>query len=125
MTEMEEYAEELLDVFIEEFEELLDLYLECLKILRNVHGDHEAAVKDLFRIYHTLKGDSGFFPRFHHFTDFVSFYCEILRPQDTVVVTDKKFIAIMSMNYSRLSSVLLSIKKGQSLTAFRFDRIAD
>ncbi len=49
---------ELIDMFITEARELLDKALELLEKLRNTPEDSET-VNELFRIFHTLKGNAG------------------------------------------------------------------
>lgn len=116
------FRAEMMQTFIEEFEELMLLYKSSLQQLSSPHADRKTAFADLFRIYHTLKGDAGFFPEFRRFANFASYYCEILRPYEHTEFTDTELINNLKLNLSRLSSVLLAIKKGRSLEAFQFDR---
>jgi len=115
-----DFLSELIDTFLLEFEELMDLYRKSLSEIRKPHGDHDQAYEDLFRIYHTLKGDAGYFPEFEDFTKFASHYCELLRPRDSSVKENDQLLRELSLNYSRLSTALAALKKGKSLQTFRF-----
>jgi len=121
----DEFFAELVETFILEFEELMGLYASALKTLRKRGGLNDAkkqAYADLFRIYHTLKGDSGYFPDFANFTSFATAYCERLRPLDDSVYTDDQLREEIRLNYSRLSSVLMALQKGRSLKSFSFNQ---
>ena len=112
--------EELLQVFYLEFEQLMDSYKEALKELRKIGGDRKKSFYEIFRVYHTLKGDSGYFPAFEEFTKFTKVVCEKVRDLPESRFHDEILIRNLRLNYSRLSSVLLAMNKGHNLRAFRF-----
>ena len=117
----EEFKKELLDTFVLEFGELLDIYRNSLSEIRRFKGNKLAAYKEIFRVYHTLKGDAGFFGgEFEEFTKFASFHCELVRNADEDTVKDMKLRQLLSVNYSRLSSAYNTLNNGGSLKAFRF-----
>ncbi len=112
--------EELLQVFYTEFEQLMDAYKEALKNLRKIRGDRKKAFYEIFRVYHTLKGDSAYFPAFEEFTKFTSIVCERVRDLPETSFHDEVLIKSLRLNYSRLSGVFLAFNKGHNLRAFRF-----
>ncbi len=121
MSEDMEFQKELMQVFITEFGDLLSLYKSALSKLRRKNGDKDQAIKDIFRVFHTLKGDSGYFDEFANFTSFTSNFCETLRGQDSSILNNEKIKKTISINYSRLSSVYNAIVNGGKLNAFQFN----
>lgn len=110
----------LLDVFILEFEELMDIFKKSLKEIRKLNGDKKQAYQDIFRVFHTLKGDSGYFTEFGEFTKFATERCESLRYIDDETVNSGIMLNQLRIDYSRLSSALAALNKGNSMRAFRF-----
>ena len=120
VVEDEESRKEFLAVFIQEFEELMEIYNNGLKELCRINGDRAKAFQDLFRVYHTLKGDSAYFPNFSEFTKFCFSTCEDLRnlPEDRF--HDEELLTKLRINFTRLSSALSAVNRGQSMHTFRF-----
>ena len=117
----EDLKTELLDTFILEFGELLEIYMKALSDIRKFRGDKLSAYNNIFRVYHTLKGDAGFFGKeFEEFTKFASYHCELVRNADEETVKDMKLRQVLSVNYARLSSVFNTLSNGGSMKAFRF-----
>ena len=112
--------EELLQIFYLEFEQLMDSYKEALKELRKINGDRKKSFYEIFRVFHTLKGDSAYFPPFEEFTKFTTIICEQVRDLPESRFHDELLIKNLRLNYARLSSVLLAMNNGQNLRAFRF-----
>ena len=115
-----EFEKELMATFILELGELLAIYRNSLGEIRSVIGDKPKAYKELFRVYHTLKGDAGYFEEFAEFTKFTSYYCEILRNADENVWNNPKILQTMSTNYSLISTAYHALSKGRNLQAMRF-----
>lgn len=112
--------DELIQTFILEFEELMDIYKNSLRKLRSLRDDKLEALQEIFRVYHTLKGDAGYFPDFAEFVKFSSNFCERLRNPNLSMLEDAQLMREVSLNYSRLSSAFSLIKNGNSLRALRF-----
>jgi hypothetical protein len=115
-----EFEKELMATFVLELSELLAIYRNSLGEIRSIVGDKPQAYKELFRVYHTLKGDAGYFEEFAEFTKFATYHCEILRHADQKVWDDPKILQIMSTNYSLISTVYHTLSKGRNLQALKF-----
>ena len=116
----EEFLAELIDTFILEFEELMDIYREALKNLRNIQDDKLHALNEIFRVFHTLKGDAAYFNEFQEFAAFASDFCDRLRDPKLEMLKDTLLMRDIRLNYSRLSSAFSALNRGSSLRAFRF-----
>lgn len=120
--------EELLNTFLLEFEEIMTVYRNALIELRKINGDKLFAFKEIFRVYHTLKGDSAYFEEFNEFTNYADQMCELVRPYSRlddikeveINIEETQLIKILSLNYSRLSSAYFALMRGKSLRALRF-----
>lgn len=115
-----EFEKELMATFILELSELLAIYRHSLGEIRSVMGDKALAYKELFRVYHTIKGDAGYFEEFTEFTKFASYHCETLRYADEKIWNDPKILQTMSINYSLISTAYHTLSKGRTLQALRF-----
>lgn len=116
----EEFKAELIETFILEFEELMDIYREALKNLRNIQDDKLHALNEIFRVFHTLKGDAAYFDEFREFAAFASNFCERLRDPSLKMLSDTLLMRDIRLNYSRLSSAFSALNRGSTLRAFRF-----
>ncbi|MCY3410267.1 MAG: Hpt domain-containing protein [Candidatus Heimdallarchaeota archaeon] len=116
----EDFKNQLLDTFLIEFEELMDIYKGGIMKLRSLRGDKLQALQDIFRVYHTLKGDAAYFEEFAEFVKFSSTFCERLRNPSLELLKDIDLMSDISLNYSRLSSAFMALNNGKSLQAFRF-----
>ncbi|MHA2503579.1 MAG: Hpt domain-containing protein [Candidatus Kariarchaeaceae archaeon] len=114
----DDFYEELIETFILEFEELIEIYSHALK---TINSDRQQAIKDLFRVYHTLKGDASFFEQYARFAEFASHYCELLRPQDDSVLNNDQLIHQIRLNLTPLTAAVRAMKMGKSLESFHFD----
>ena len=119
------FEKELMETFILELSELLAIYRNSLGEIRSIVGDNAMAYKELFRVYHTLKGDAGYFEEFAEFTKFASFHCETLRYADEKIWNDPKILQTMSINYSLISTAYHTLSKGRNLQNLRFKIKAD
>ncbi|MHA2089261.1 MAG: Hpt domain-containing protein [Candidatus Kariarchaeaceae archaeon] len=119
-SEDEAFKEEMMRVFMHEFEELMTIFEHALKELRRPSGDIKHAYKEIFRVFHTLKGDSGFFEGYEGFTQYASELCEVYRDLPNDQLSNPKLLQIARINFSRLSSTINALNKGKSLKAFRF-----
>ncbi len=115
-----ELQNELIQTFILEFDELMDIYKDALKKMRSLRSNKVDALQDIFRVYHTLKGDAAYFDEFHEFVKFSSAFCDRLRNPNEEMLKDQILMRQISLNYSRLSSAFSALKKGNSLRALRF-----
>ncbi len=115
-----EFEKELMATFILELSELLTIYRNSLGEIRSVMGDKSKAYKELFRVYHTLKGDAGYFEEFAEFTKFASYHCETLRHADEKIWNNPKILQTMSINYSLISTAYHALSNGRNLQALRF-----
>lgn len=116
----EEMRKELIDTFILEFEELMELYKKALIELRRLRSDKVQALEDIFRVYHTLKGDAAYFDEFNEFVEFAKVFTERLRHPNQSMLEDEKLINEIRLNYSRLSGAFNALNTGKSLRSFRF-----
>jgi len=115
-----EFEAEMLDVFLEEFEDLMVLLQGGMKELQKLKPDREQAYKDIFRVFHTLKGDAGFFAEFAPFTKWAAGLCEIVRDITEDQYDDPEIYNQMRLAYARLSSAFGALNRGKSLRTFRF-----
>ncbi|MHA2251403.1 MAG: Hpt domain-containing protein [Candidatus Kariarchaeaceae archaeon] len=116
----EELQKELMNVFMIEFEELMENYEKALKELRKINGDRKNAYFEIFRVFHTLKGDSAYFEEFASFAKYASNLCEQFRNLPENMLEDPNLLTTARINYSRLSSAFYALNKGKSLRGFRF-----
>jgi chemotaxis protein histidine kinase CheA len=112
---------ELFHVFFTEYKYLLDIYEKALANIRDVDGDSKQGFKNIFRVYHTLIGDSAYFSEFHDFTRYISESCEIVREVPEIQYNNPNLINTLHLNYSRLSSILFASENigDPSLAHFR------
>ena len=99
---------ELIYVFFTEYKHLLDVYKLALDEIMQIGGKKQKAFKDIFRVYHTFKGDSAYFPEFSKFTKFTSDACDYFRDISERDYQDQTFITKLNLDYSKMSSILFA-----------------
>ncbi len=99
---------ELIYVFFTEYKHLLDVYKLGLNEIMQIRGNKQKAFKDIFRVYHTLKGDSAYFPEFGKFTKFIAEACNDVRDISEDHYFDQSLITKLNLEYSKLSSIFFA-----------------
>lgn len=82
--------QEILDVFMEEFSDMVNI----LDTEVNKYPSKNVGVNEIFRVFHTLKGNSATieYMRLHKLTNF---YCEYFRPKQKLTsLTENEFKAL-------------------------------
>ncbi len=116
----ENLKNELLEVFMLEFGELMVTYQDALKEIHNPKGENKHAYSEIFRVFHTLKGDSSYFGEFDNFVKYSSAQCDNYRNIPEEKMLDPELYNIAKLNYYRLSTPFNTLNRGQSLKIFRF-----
>ncbi|MDH5403446.1 MAG: hypothetical protein OEY49_13200 [Candidatus Heimdallarchaeota archaeon] len=99
------FLSEMMGIFLIEYRDLIDAYADSLQ---NIENDIlvELSYKELFRVYHTLKGNTAFFPEYKEFTHFTKYYCELLRYPEKLDLHDPILINTMKTNATLLITIL-------------------
>ena len=112
---------EFLYIFYTEYKHLLGVFKRSLDEIIDGGRNKQNAHKDIFRVYHTLKGDSAYFPEFNEFTKFISEGCEGVRDWSEEKFSNQALFIKLNLDYSRLSSILSleDQKNGKTIKRFR------
>jgi chemotaxis protein histidine kinase CheA len=95
------FADDMFQVFLEEFAKRFEQYRHGMRQLVSGSSD---AIRELFRVFHTLKSDSAYFP-LEEFSEFTRRSCELLRNFDPTTV-NADFVAFLQDTESYLSRYL-------------------
>lgn len=120
ITSEDEHFEEFHSVFIEEFKSMLETYSAALKKLRPIEAPETRleGMKDIFRIYHTIKGTAGYFHDYQKLSKFAERYCELFRNVDEDNLNC--LINWARRGFTQLSSSFFAIRRGGSVNAYRY-----
>ncbi|MCE7734099.1 MAG: hypothetical protein GPJ54_04415 [Candidatus Heimdallarchaeota archaeon] len=99
---------ELIYVFFTEYKHLLDVFKLGIDEIMQIGGNKQKAFKEIFRVYHTLKGDSAYFPEFSEFTKFITDGCDDVRDVSEDQYYDQALITKLNLDYSKMSSILFA-----------------
>ncbi len=122
-SEIEGYSqEELMELFMEEYNEMLETYSNALRILRNSKDNHlrKMAYDDVFRVFHTLKGTGAFFTELENLTSFAKKCCEYFRDFDEANADDETLHSWVRRAFSQISSAKSSIAKRGHVNGYKF-----
>lgn len=103
--------QELLHVFYTEYKHLVEVYKLGLEEIMELGGNKRQGYKDIFRVFHTLKGDSAYFPEFATFTKFITEGCEDVRNVPEEYYNDQTLITKLNINFAKLSSIFFAADK--------------
>ncbi|RMG30106.1 MAG: hypothetical protein D6732_16410 [Methanobacteriota archaeon] len=122
ITSKDEHYEEFHSVFIEEFKNMLDTYSQALRKLRNIEPKETRleGFRDIFRIYHTIKGTAGYFQDYQKLSEFAATYCELFRNVENNDIDELELINWARKGFTQLSSSFFAIRRGGSVNAYRY-----
>ncbi len=100
--------QEILDVFLDEYNDMLMILDQEIKKYPNAN----IAINEIFRVFHTLKGNSATI-EYIRLSNLTKFYCEYFRmKQNETKLSDKEFNALRRC-YDTLLLFKSRIKKGK------------
>ncbi len=122
ITSKDEHYEEFHAVFIEEFKSMLESYSQALRKLRNIEPRETRmeGFKDIFRIYHTIKGTAGYFQEYQKLSKFAERYCELFRNVEQSELEEMELVNWARKGFTQLSSSFFAIRRGGTVNAYRY-----
>ena len=122
MTSDDAHYEEFHSVFIEEFKSMLDNYSHALKQLRTIESPETRlnGYREIFRIFHTMKGTAGYFEEYKNLAKFAESYCELFRDVDETCLNDYSLLNWARKGFTQLSSTFFALRRGGSVNAYRY-----
>ena len=105
--------QEIFDVFMEEFNDMTIILENEL----NKYPSNTVGVNEIFRVFHTLKGNSATI-EFLRLSNLTKYYCEYFRPkQNEKKLSEKEFHALQKCLHTlyQFKSKIKNGKKGKTI----------